>query len=140
MTDSIVQGPSESLSLEDRVGHLSQKAVRGLRVRSALNPMLWLCAIATPLCFTSSYFFREHDFISYALIAIGVLPILISCIGFLFFMFKQPEKLQSEDYQLQHETLQIIQVQSRGLRLDPDSMNKILSDTLNRKRVNPKDP
>lgn len=100
-------------------------AAEKLRVRSALNPMLWLTGIATPLCFAAAYLFRDHPVVLAILIAAGLFPIAVTCMGFSYFALTKPEKLQSEDYQIRHETLQIIQEKSGALTLDTASLTAI---------------
>jgi hypothetical protein len=105
-------------------------AAQQLRVRSALNPLLWLTGIASPICFVAAYFFRADLFVFRLLIGIGVAPILTACVGFVYFALRKPEKLQSEDYQLRHETLQIIQQKSGQLIVDPASLSAIANPAL----------
>lgn len=93
----------------EKIGHMAQSAAYRLHVRSALNPMLWLCGITSPLLLTFAYWFRDIEQIMYWLVAAAILPIGFTCLGFVFFALFKPEKLQSEDYQIRHESLQIIQ-------------------------------
>jgi len=103
----------------------TQSAVQKLHVRSALNPMLWLCGIAIPLCLGGAYLFKEFDFIRNLFAIMGVIPIIIACAGFIYFAYFKPEKLQSEDYQLRHESLQMIQQKGGRIILDPASIEAI---------------
>jgi hypothetical protein len=103
--------------------HSSLKAARSLLVRSALNPMLWLTAIFSPVCFVAASAFRADQLISHVLIIAGLIPPAVTCLGFFYFMFTDPGKLQSEGYQLQHEALQMIQQRRTGeLTIDPTSL------------------
>ncbi|MEW7987048.1 MAG: hypothetical protein AB2799_14760 [Candidatus Thiodiazotropha sp.] len=97
----------------DKLGRLSHSAAQRLHVRSALNPILWLCAIATPTIFFFAYLFREQPSISTTLLVAGLVPVGVACLGFAYFALAKPEKLQSEDYQIRHESLQIIQQKGR---------------------------
>ena len=54
-----------------------------------------------------------------------MIPIGIACVGFLGFAIFRPEKLQSEDYQIRHESLQLIQQKSGRLALAPTSIEAI---------------
>lgn len=106
-------------------GQLAQSAAQKLRVRSALNPILWLCGIATPICFVGAYIFRDYSHIFQLLIYSGPAPIVVACVGFVYFAIFRPEKLQSEDYQLRHESLQIIQQKTGQTTLYPSSLEAI---------------
>jgi hypothetical protein len=103
----------------------TQTAAGKLRVRSALNPMLWLCAIILPICLIFAYIFRDLPEVRNLLIYIGISPIGITCLGFIGFAIFRPDKLQSEEYQLRHESLQIIQQKSGRISLSPSSIEAI---------------
>ncbi len=62
---------------------------------------------------------------SWVLVFIGMVPIVVTCLGFAYFAITKPEKLQSEEYQLRHETLQIIQQKTGQLIVDPTSLTAI---------------
>ena len=93
----------------EQMGKSSQSAAKSLHVRSALNPMLWLTGIATPLCFSGAYLLKDSSPIFEILICVGLIPTIVTCFGFVYFALFKAEKLQSEDYQIRHESLQIIQ-------------------------------
>lgn len=109
----------------DRVGQIAQSAAEKLHVRSALNPALWLCAIATPTCLIFAHVFRDVPEVRVWLLAGGLLPIAIACIGFLGFAVYRPEKLQSEEYQIRHESLQLIQQKSGRIAISTTSIEAI---------------
>ena len=109
----------------ERFGQIAHSAAEKLHVRSALNPALWLCGIATPTCLAFAYVFRDVPEVRAWLLAGGLLPIGIACVGFLGFAIFRPEKLQSEDYQIRHESLQLIQQKSGRLALAPTSIEAI---------------
>jgi len=111
--------------LIDRVAHIAQTAGEKLRVRSALNPALWLCAISTPTCFFFAYFFQDTPGIRNCLLIGGLVPIAVSCLGFVGFAIFRPEKLQSEEYQIRHESLQIIQQKTGRITIEPTSIEAI---------------
>lgn len=87
--------------------------------------MLWLSAIAAPICLGAAYVFRGDPLIERALVIVGLAPIGVTCIGFIYFALTKPEKLQSEDYQLRHEALQTIQQKAGQLIVDTTSLHAI---------------
>ncbi len=90
----------------ERVTQGSQNAAVRLQVRSAINPLLWLCAICTPLTYGFAYF--SSGAIQIALLSIGALPIVCACGAYIYLMLVSPDRLQSEDYQLKRQALQMI--------------------------------
>lgn len=111
----------------ENLGQHSQSAATKLNVKSALNPLLWLTAIATPLCFTAAYTFKEFSPVFEILSFVGILPILVACIGFCYFALFKPEKLQSEDFQIRHESLQLIQKKSGEITVLASSIEQIVN-------------
>jgi len=101
-----------------------------LRVRSALNPMLWLTGIGSPICIGAAAVFRDTPITSSILLTVGLLPVLVACGGFVYFAIRKPEMLRSEGYQLRHQALLIIQQKSGTLELDPASLNAIANPAL----------
>jgi hypothetical protein len=59
------------------------------------------------------------------LIYIGAAPVLGAIIGFMYFMVAAPEKLQSEDYQIRHETLELIKQKGTSVEISPSSLDVI---------------
>ncbi|MBP6012037.1 MAG: hypothetical protein KBA31_07405 [Alphaproteobacteria bacterium] len=102
----------------------SSAAVAKLRVRSALNPMLWLCGIFSLPCVVLATVFPNSP-LALPLMALGSVPIVGTVVGFLWFMVKAPEKLQSEDYQIRHEALQLIRQKGSKFLIAPSSLEAI---------------
>jgi hypothetical protein len=96
-----------------------------LQVRSALNPLLWLTAVTTPACLYAAFAFRSETAIAIGLLILCAAPVLATIGIAVFFAVKSPEKLQSEDYQLRHETLQLVQAKAGHLAVDPTSLQAI---------------
>lgn len=78
----------------------AQLAASKLTVKSALNPALWAAGTVCPVCFTAAWFFRSYPEILRLLIWAGFVPIGLVSIGYIYFMLADPDKLQSEEYQL----------------------------------------
>ena len=75
-----------------------------LRVRSALNPILWLCfVISMPGILLLAV---VDSFPIWAVIAI-LLPIVVACTGYFILLLKDPDKLQSEEYQINKQLLEL---------------------------------
>src|SRR5690242_11728348 len=76
-----------------------------LTVRSALNPILWMCAIVT---IPSLVIARFVTLPSYVLI-VCLCPVPVALFGFLFLLMFDRDKLQSEDYQIRKRSLELIE-------------------------------
>lgn len=109
----------------EKLGKNSQTAAQKLSVRSALNPMLWLSAVNMPTCFLFAYLLSNFPVALTFLLIIGITPMMVTCFGFCYFVLKRPEKLQSEDYQIHHQTLQM--VNEKSTRFDTKTTLSVLS-------------
>ena len=75
-----------------------------LRVRSALNPILWLCAIVTiPGMVIMGISDKPLPLFAQLVI---FSPVCIAVFGFLYLLFIDRDKLQSEDYQIRKRTIE----------------------------------
>lgn len=97
---------------------LSDTLVRSsdkLRVRSALNPILWLCGISLSVgVFVIAIGFFKLDPFPETLLWIVVItlifvPLFLTCYGFLYILHNLPDMLQSEWYQLKKKKMELSQ-------------------------------
>jgi len=106
---------------------IAAKAVESggkLKVRSALNPILWLCGIITvPAIVAASYITPTPTW----LIVLLFIPVATAMVGFLFLLLFDRDKLQSEDYQIQKRSLELIEQKGDAapLMIDNSSLNVI---------------
>lgn len=104
------------MRLLERIQSVTGNAVEKVRQNSALNPVLWLCGITILPGLLGAY--RLSGPLQYVFAGLAVLPVLMACGSFLYFMLTDPDRLQSEEYQIRHETLEIIS--TRGIATDID--------------------
>jgi hypothetical protein len=107
----------------ERLTSLAEEAIGRLRVSSALNPCLWLCAIAVPFGLVCAYF--STGALQVAGLALTFAPVVLFAIAFLYFMVKDPDKLRSEDYELRKMALEIIEEKGGRLPLSATSVDAI---------------
>ena len=108
------------LSLREYIKQTASDAIERLRVKSALNPILWLCFIVTTPALAAIPLFPSGAPIWYIILA--VLPVGVACFGFLFLLFFDRDKLQSEDYQLRKRSLELIQEKGQSIPVEPTSI------------------
>ena len=85
-----------------------------VRVRNVLNPLLWLCGLITPISWAAVYFLRDDPVAKYCLLTFGTLPILATLIGYFIWMFRDPDRLQSEEFVLRQQELTIYRRSEEG--------------------------
>lgn len=77
-----------------------------LKVRSALNPILWLCGlISLPIMILMITTGKAETW----MITLVFIPVVTAASGFIFLLIFDRDKLQSEEFQLQKRSLDIIQ-------------------------------
>ena len=86
-----------------------------LRVKNALNPILWLCGlVAVPSFAVLTWNSKPHI----------IVPILLctvvgtAVIGFLYLLFFDRDRLQSEEYLIQNRTLDLIEEKGSRKAID----------------------
>lgn len=83
-------------------------AAEHITVKSALNPLPWLCSIVVPILFTTAYYFdRSPTLRSFcaALVYGGLGIAALTALAGVYFVLFRPDKLQSEEYQLRQQAL-----------------------------------
>jgi hypothetical protein len=82
-------------------------------VRTAINPLLWLVGLTTPLAFILAAFVSDR-FTRLVLISFAALPVIATLIVYVIFMFRDPDRLQSEEYRIRQRALQILYRKGAG--------------------------
>jgi hypothetical protein len=72
-----------------------------------------------------AYFFHGIEPAGTLLVYFGGAPIGATILGFLYFMIFDPHRLQSEEYQIRHETLELIRQKGSTVELTPSSLEAI---------------
>jgi len=89
-----------------------------VRVRNALNAMLWLCALCLLSSLIGLYFFRDDPELKYLLAGLLSLPVLATTVCYFWFMFREPNRLQSEEFVLRQQELSVERKSDTSLSVD----------------------
>lgn len=84
-------------------------SVEKVSVKNTMNPILWVCGISVTLGFVYLLYRDPTPPIFYYILGFMFAPVVLFIVAYLYFMFKDPDKLQSEDYQLSKQALGIIE-------------------------------
>lgn len=78
-----------------------------VRIRTIANNPLWLCAIVMPTSFLAALIALGLQERAFAWVFVGIATVaLVYAVGFLsYFARKDPDRLQSEEYQLEQRRL-----------------------------------
>lgn len=82
-------------------------------VRTAINPLLWLVGLTTPLAFILAAIVGDR-FTRLVLISFAAVPVIATLIIYVIFMFRDPDRLQSEEYRIRQRALQILYRKGAG--------------------------
>lgn len=82
-------------------------------VRTAINPLLWLVGLTTPLAFVTAAIIGDQT-IRLILICFAAVPVLATLVAYIIFMFRDPDRLQSEEYRIRQRALQILYKKGRS--------------------------
>jgi hypothetical protein len=78
-----------------------------VRVRNALNPLLWTTAVCS-VSFLVAALVSHDPVVSYSCVAVAALSVIVTLGVGVYFAIKHPERLQSEEYRIQHRALQML--------------------------------
>lgn len=78
-----------------------------VRVRNAMNPLLWLSPVSATICWIAAYMFRDDPILRYGLAGLGGLPIAASLVAYFLYFFIDRDRLQSEEFILKERALQL---------------------------------
>lgn len=93
-----------------------------LRVRGALTPILWLCGVIAIPCITALAWNKDAPpIISWILVAV----VGTSLFGFLWLLFFDRDRLQSEEYQIKSRTLDLIEEKGSKKAIDAATVQAI---------------
>jgi ABC-type bacteriocin/lantibiotic exporter with double-glycine peptidase domain len=76
-------------------------------VRTAINPLLWLVGLTTPIAFILVAVISDQ-MIRLALLVFAAIPVLVTLVAYVIFMFRDPDRLQSEEYRIRQQALRIL--------------------------------
>jgi len=95
------------LRLDDVVKAATTRVETVRVLRTAINPLLWLTGIGTPLSFVLALLAGETWF-RLALFATGALLLTVTVVAYFILLFRDPDRLQSEEYRLRQRELAMI--------------------------------
>jgi hypothetical protein len=75
--------------------------------RTALNPALWLVGIITPLSLVPAAVSGDQA-TRLVLLCFAAVPVLFTIVVYLVFMFRDPDRLQSEEYRVRQQALRYL--------------------------------
>jgi hypothetical protein len=114
----------------------AQKASERLAVKSALNPLLWLCTVPTTVLLTAAFFFDQsptlRPFCS-ALVYVALGVVVLTGLAGAYLVLFRPDKLQSEEYQLRQQALLLIQQTSATQPINASAIAALLKSASPRK-------
>lgn len=80
-----------------------------IKVKSALNPVLWILSFIFPVCVSLAIW--ADPWLKVVAVIILFSAIVAAFTAYFYFMIKDPSKLQSENFQIQKMMLDIVQQQ-----------------------------
>ena len=95
------------MNIHETVASRAMASASGLTVRSALNPALWMCGIVSiPAACLAALLPPPPP---WWLVTLAITPVAVTTIGFLYLLVFDRDRLQSENYQIRKQTLELIE-------------------------------
>lgn len=84
----------------ERIAQFGLSRLERIRVRSALNPIIWLAVSVPIISWSAAFVFRDEFIFACIFIGVGCLPIIVAVLAYMILLFRSPDRLQSEEYLL----------------------------------------
>lgn len=95
-------------------------------VKSAVNPSLWACAvISLPLFALAS---KTNGWLSKASFAVGLIPVSAFIFSYIYLLFKNPEYLRSEEYQLKMNSIRLLGNKDNPLHAEAEDIVSVINN------------
>jgi hypothetical protein len=110
----------------------AQHATQRLTVKSALNPLLWLCTIPSTLLLTAAYYYDHSETLRVfcgPLVYVALGLVTLTGLGGFYLVLFRTDKLQSEEYQLRQQALVLIQQSSTTKALNPADITALIKSS-----------
>jgi hypothetical protein len=104
------------LKLEDIVRATASGADTVRVVRTAINPLLWLTVITAPLALVLAVLVGESSARVF-LFAFAVAIVTATFVAYFVILFRDPDRLQSEEYRLRQRALQMLYKQGASAEI-----------------------
>jgi ABC-type bacteriocin/lantibiotic exporter with double-glycine peptidase domain len=104
------------LKLDDLVRAATSRVETVRVVRTAINPLLWLVGLVTPLALVGAVLIGDL-WMRIALLVLAFLPVIFTIAAYFMYMFRDPDRLQSEEYRLRQSALQLLVAKDSGAKV-----------------------
>ena len=98
----------------DALRVLVHEGLASIKHRTAVQPLLWLCGTFSLGCFLIAALAKD-PWLRHGLFIVGAVPLALLAFAYIYFMFSDPDRLHSEEFQLKRRSLSI--VESKGGRI-----------------------
>jgi membrane protein implicated in regulation of membrane protease activity len=95
------------MRLEDLIRTASTRVEAVRVIGSAINPLLWLTGLVTPISLVLSVWAGE-PWQRFMMMLIAVIPVAITVAAYVRFMIRDPDRLQSEEFRLRQRALKML--------------------------------
>lgn len=113
--------------------NFTEHTVARLKVRSAINSMLWLTVTSGVLGLVGTL--STEPPIQYVMVGLMCIGPVFSALGFLYFTIRDPNKLRSEQYELRKTALSMIEEKGGSIPIDVTSVEAIANLTYSPKAL-----
>jgi hypothetical protein len=99
---------------EDVIASLTSRA-GVVRVRNIMNHVMWFMIVGTLAFLTAAYQFQTDPILKYVFVVFALVPSVVFVVTHFFFMLRNPDRLQSEEFVVRQHELWIESRSKSGL-------------------------
>jgi hypothetical protein len=110
-----------------RIEIRSQSHIERVHVKNVLNPLLWICGLVSA---PSGIAVALSVHPTWVTMALATVPVAVTLLAYIYFMFTGPDRLQSEGYQLRKQALELIEEKGSLAVIDASTIEIISNPEL----------
>lgn len=107
----------------------SQSHIERVQVKNVMNPLLWVCGLVSAPSGISVAVSSDPSWVPMAL---ATVPVAVTLLSYIYFMFTEPDRLQSEGYQLRKQALELIEEKGTLVAIEATTIEVISNPDLPR--------
>jgi hypothetical protein len=100
-----------------------------VRVRTVVNPLLWLVGLTMPFRVLAAVFV-DGQLLKWIFLGFAGVSIVSTLVAYFIFAFRDPDRLQSEEYQLRQRELRMIYRHGRRPEIFDEKNQAVRVETL----------
>ncbi len=95
-----------------------REGLASIKHKTIVQPLLWLCGTFGLGCFVLAATVKD-PWLEHGLFVVGIVPLALLAFAYIYFMFRDPDRLHSEEFQLKRRSLSMVETKGGEIAVLP---------------------